>query len=1747
MPITQFPAVFNLSDLNGQNGFKLDGSPTIIGGEFAGISVSYAGDVNEDGYADLIIGAFCPNNAGIPGRSYVVFGGPKVGQAGVLQLASLNSNQGFIINGEQANDRSGDHVSYGGDVNSDGHTDLLISATGNSPFRSYVVYGPIAQGAGIFLLSNLNGTNGFRIESARAPFGNVGDVNRDGYNDLFVSTFVIYGGPNLGQGGSFDIATLNGTNGFNFVEGSFSSGFGGSSYGLGDINGDGNPDLAIGAPYYPYITTSDQPFGPGRSYIVYGSSALPKNSLFYVNTLNGTNGFIIDGEVRGDGSGSALGSIVNFTGTNHLDLLISARYCANKTGCVYVIYGGPQIGRNSTLQLSELTAMEGFKIYGEMLGDMAGAFVDSAGDINNDGYNDLFIGASDSTSRGGYSRNYILFGGQGIGKNGIFSLSELNGTNGFKIDGESMDDYSGASASTIHDFNGDGIDDLIIGAYHYNNRAGRSYVIFGDVPPVLVNNNLRLSPGATVLLNSNFLSAYDRNHANNSLVFIPTNVSHGYFANVKARSVPLANFTQKQIASATIQFVHDGSSFAPSYNITVRSNGTAWAGPEAAQIDFVGAPNPFPAVVSLGSLNGTDGFMVDGETVNDYSGSSVSTAGDINGDGYDDLLIGAYGYPANNRTGRSYVVFGNTAIGSGGILALSRLNGTNGFKLDAEGDVYSTNGDANGYSVSVAGDINGDGLDDLVIGAPFYATDDTGRSYVVFGNTAIGSDGILALSSLNGTNGFKLDGETSYDNSGFSVSTAGDINGDGVSDLLIGAFHHADLTGRSYVVFGSSGVGGSGILALSSLNGANGFMLDGEAVTDYSGYSVSAAGDINGDGVGDLLIGAYGHANTIGRSYVVFGGVGVGSSGMLALSSLNGMNGFKLDGEAFMGYSGKSVSAAGDINGDGVSDLLIGAYCYLYNASIPSCGNGRSYVVFGGIGVGGSGTLSLSSLNGTNGFKLDGEATYDYSGSSVSTAGDINGDGLTDLLIGANVHAGGTGRSYVVFGGFDVGSSGTLALSSLNGTNGFKLDGEAFGSYSGYSVSTAGDVNGDGYSDLMIGAYGHAGGTGRTYVVFGRAPANSNASPTPPTSTSTPASTATPNPTSSPTSSTLSPTSTTASPTPSPTPTTTPTSNPASTPTVSLSPTTTSTSTPVVTVTPTPTSSPANTSAPPTTTMSSTSSGSPTPTLSSTTTNISLPPTTSTALPTITPTLTDSPASSTTNTNIPATSTTTPIISPQATPTPSGTTNSTPAPSSAAASAFNVPLIAGVASGIGGFAIVALLLCYFYPSIRKYLVPTASSKEVKEENQSQGSIELSHLSGRGQGKSDVSNIASAEMDKLPLISSTPTNAELNLNKEKKLESSSLSSSAVHLLQNSQSQDSLSSSQPRSLIVHSLSQPAVDKETPREAKASISRPASPSSPRLMDEAGKVEISFSIAFEDLEFSEKDKLGSGAYGTVYKGTYKFNEVAIKKLHAEHFSQDALVEFKQEASIMATMRSDYIVPLRGVCLESPHFCMVMEWMPKGSLYSLLQNSPELPLPTLYRMALDIGYGLYHLHEAGILHRDLKSMNVLLDDRLRAKLTDFGLSKVKSEMVSTSSSQGMKGTLGWMAPELFDEKPQTSQASDIYAYGMILWELIIRPYHIPFKGLAPASLISAKLTRGEKQEAIPEKCPPKYAELIRWCWQTPQKRPSAQQIAKSLRSLWEAAEKAPSLKGSVNNPGVSAEFLPKGAIQNSSLLTALS
>ena len=494
----------------------------------------------------------------------------------------------------------------------------------------------------------------------------------------------------------------------------------------------------------------------------------------------------------------------------------------------------------------------------------------------------------------------------------------------------------------------------------------------------------------------------------------------------------------------------------------------------------------FAPQLELSGLNGSNGFVINGVSAGDESGTSVSAAGDINGDGISDLIIGApYATTSADYAGASYVVFGSDE-GLTNPLNLSGLDGSNGFVING-----SSAYDFSGTSVSAAGDINGDDIDDLVIGAPGSSPVETysGTSYVVFGSSDAWT-GSLNLSSLNGSNGFVINGVGEYDESGTSVSAAGDINGDGIDDLIIGAPIADAGAGASYVVFGRpSTVAWASSLNLSGLNGSNGFVINGMNAGDSLGGSVSAAGDINGDGIDDLVIGAVfaGAVGTYtGASYVVFGRPNtVAWASSLNLSGLDGSNGFVINGVNSSDESGTSVSAAGDVNFDGTDDLIIGALF----ADPNGTDSGASYVVFGSDQTWAS-SLSLSGLNGTNGFVINGVSAGDESGTSVSAAGDINGDGTGDLIIGAS-HADpngdGSGASYVVFGR-NGGFSSSFNLSGLNGSNGFVINGVIAGDNSGSAVSAAGDINGDGFDDLMTGASladPNGADSGASYVVFG--------------------------------------------------------------------------------------------------------------------------------------------------------------------------------------------------------------------------------------------------------------------------------------------------------------------------------------------------------------------------------------------------------------------------------------------------------------------------------------------------------------------------------------------------------------------------------------------------------------------------------------------------------------------------------------
>ena len=496
---------------------------------------------------------------------------------------------------------------------------------------------------------------------------------------------------------------------------------------------------------------------------------------------------------------------------------------------------------------------------------------------------------------------------------------------------------------------------------------------------------------------------------------------------------------------------------------------------------------PFPAVLELSDLDGVIGFTIPGLNPGERTGFSVARAGDVNGDGHDDIIVGAYRASVGGRT---YVIFGR-AEGNAfpSQLDLSVLDGTNGFRVDGF-DAFGQSG----FSVAAAGDINRDGVDDIIIGDPGGS-----RAFVVFGRASAIDPfpPTISLSGLDGTDGFRMDGMDRFTFAGIRVAAAGDINGDGIDDVVVGD-NSATIAGIGasagvcYVVFGRD-TGAMGpfpaTLKLDHLDGQDGFAI--HAVNQWDRLGLCAGvGDINHDGIDDLALGAPGAdpggRNGAGAAYVVFGKNTVTSGPFPAkfhLADLDAIDGFVMEGLNPHDMVGP-VASAGDVNLDGIDDLLVGA---------PG-GYGQTYVIFGrdeALSGGFGETLNLDSLDGEIGFRLTGIERPYGSGSTISGGGDINGDGIDDIIIGTRL----PNESHVVFGRSAAAGSvfpSTLSLADLDGRQGFTMDGITPYDHAGRAVASAGDINGDGMPDVIVGA-SRADPDGRllagqAFVVFGRRP-----------------------------------------------------------------------------------------------------------------------------------------------------------------------------------------------------------------------------------------------------------------------------------------------------------------------------------------------------------------------------------------------------------------------------------------------------------------------------------------------------------------------------------------------------------------------------------------------------------------------------------------------------------------------------------
>ncbi|KAK9681458.1 hypothetical protein RND81_10G003900 [Saponaria officinalis] len=251
--------------------------------------------------------------------------------------------------------------------------------------------------------------------------------------------------------------------------------------------------------------------------------------------------------------------------------------------------------------------------------------------------------------------------------------------------------------------------------------------------------------------------------------------------------------------------------------------------------------------------------------------------------------------------------------------------------------------------------------------------------------------------------------------------------------------------------------------------------------------------------------------------------------------------------------------------------------------------------------------------------------------------------------------------------------------------------------------------------------------------------------------------------------------------------------------------------------------------------------------------------------------------------------------------------------------------------------------------------------------------------------------------------------------------------------------------------------------------------------------------------------NKFASGAHSRIYRGIYKQRAVAVKMVriptHKEEAKTKLEQQFKSEVALLSRLYHSNIVQFIAACQKPPVYCIITEYMSQGTLRMYLNKKEpySLSIETILRLALDISRGMDYLHSQGVIHRDLKSNNLLLNDEMRVKVADFGTSCLETQCRET---KGNMGTYRWMAPEMIKEKPYTRKV-DVYSFGIVLWELTTAL--LPFQGMTPVQAAFAVANKNARPP-LPASCQPALAHLIKRCWSAnPNKRPDFSYIVSAL------------------------------------------
>jgi hypothetical protein len=823
-------------------------------GDALGYSVAFAGDIDGDGYDEVVAGACGDDDAGTDaGRVYLYYGsrgGIDTDTEETLTAAGTSAGQGF-----------GCAVAGAGDLDGDGYDDLIVGAP-------------------------TDGTGGTDAGAAYAFYGSAS-----------------------GLGGELEILASDAAPG---------DLFGWSVAGAGDLDGDGYDDVIVGAPDVDDVATD-----AGAAYAYFGTAT----GL----DLSTETKLTVSGGAADDALGTAVAGLGDLDGDGYDDLGVGAPGdddAATDGGAVYLWSGGAS-GLSGGTRLTASTA-EASDAFGTSLGGQV--------DVDDDGYDDIVVGAPGRDSGAGVALVY-LGSSSGLSSSSELELSASDAASG---------DGFGTAVAGAGDLDDDGHDDIAVGAPGLDQAdtdAGGVYLYFGS-------------------------------------------------------SAGIDTDSEQQVTS------WEGASSD--------AFGSVLAGPGDSDGDgwsevVVGVPGLDDNGAESGGLSvleqSREGFGSD-TSARDAFGQSVSSAGDIDGDGHDDIIVGAFSANA------AYVYYGTPA----------------GVSTASEQILTASDGGGEfGYSVSGGGDLDGDGYDDVVVGAPNNGSSSHGAVYIYYGSAS----GLVESSEQK----LRPTGLTSSTQVGHSVALVQDVDGDGYDDVVAGG--HGDVTngvyaGAAWVWSGSS----TGVVESSEKK----LVPSAATRNSYFGYTTSTAGDVDGDGYGDVLVGMVGGT---GAAYLFYG-----SSTSLSTSDADRLRASdRTGGDSF----GRGLSGGGDINGDGYDDIVIGAPRHDH----PTEWEGAAYVYYG----------SASGISSGSEEEHVGRSWRDAYGTSVALAGDLDQDGYDDVIVGSpqdDDEGLASGSVFVHYGS----ATGLSAKSRLDI---WEVDaGDLLGQ--GEAVAGAGDIDGDGYADLMAAA-----------------------------------------------------------------------------------------------------------------------------------------------------------------------------------------------------------------------------------------------------------------------------------------------------------------------------------------------------------------------------------------------------------------------------------------------------------------------------------------------------------------------------------------------------------------------------------------------------------------------------------------------------------------------------------------------------